>query len=190
MREESPLARHDFSILVVDDVEEVRRAIEGFLTRGGFPAEGAETPVDLLHKLKEGRYSAVLLDIDLGDETSCEEVYDLCRELFPEAAFPHRRVLNELGLSSDDPASGFYLLPLVKAVAPGTEVLMLTGSWRGDEDEGFLSRYGSYLTIQKFAPDTAFADPAQVQDLEGDLHLWLDHLRKERSEVLREGAGG
>lgn len=192
MREERILARHDFPILVADDVEEVRRAIQGFLTRGGFPVEGAETPVDLLHKLKEGRYSAVLLDIDLGDETSCEEAYDLCRELFPEVGFPHRRVLGELGLSPEDPASGFYLLPMVKAVAPGTDVLMLTGSWKGNEDEGFLSRYGSYLTIQKFAPDAAFAEPAEVDEvksLDGDLCHWLDQLRKERSEEFRTGAG-
>jgi CheY-like chemotaxis protein len=189
MREEKILARQDFPILVADDVEEVRRTIEGFLTRGGFPADGAETPIDLLHKLKEGHYSAVLLDIDLGDETSCEEAYDLCRELFPEASFPYRRVLNELGLSPDDPASGFYLLPMVKAVAPSTDVLMLTGSWRGDEDEGFLKRYGSYLTIQKLAPDATFAEPTEVKDLDEDLCRWLDQLRKERSEELRAGMG-
>ncbi len=187
MREET--ARHDFPILVADDVEEVRRAIEGFLARGGFPVEVSETPFDLLHKLKEGRYSAVLLDIDLGDETSCEEVYELCRKLFPEVSFPHRRVLGELGLSPDDAASGFYLLPMVKAVAPGTAVLMLTGSWRGEEDEGFLRRYGSYVTIQKFAPDTAFAEPAKIEGLARELYSLLDQLRAETAEALHRGAG-
>jgi CheY-like chemotaxis protein len=188
MTDERMVARHDFPILVVDDVEEVRRAIEGFLTRGGFPAEGAETPVDLLYKLKEGRYSAVLLDIDLGDETSCEEAYDLFQQLFPAVSFPHRRVLSELGLSPDAPASGFYLLPLVKAIAPDMAVLMLTGSWR-EEDQGFLDKYGSYVTIQKFAPDSAFARPAQVKDLDGELYRFLDNLRREKSEALTEGSG-
>ena len=187
MREEKVLARHDFPILVADDVEEVRLAIEGFLTRSGFPADGAETPIDLLHKLKEGRYSAVLLDIDLGDETSCEEAYDLCRELFPEVPFPHRRILNERGLSPDDPASGFYLLPMVKAVAPSTDVLMLTGFSPGEEDEGFLRLYGSYTTIPKL--DAAFGEPSEPKGLDKDLDHWLDRLRKERSEELRAGAG-
>jgi CheY-like chemotaxis protein len=193
---EGGVKREDLSVLVVDDVKEVREAVEGYLTSGGFSADVAESAVDLLYKLRDNSYAVVLLDIELGSTSSCERVYDLCRKLFPHISFAHRKVLASLGFTEESPASGTYLLPMVKAIAPGTEVVMLSGTWR-EEDGPLLSQLGAYTIVPKDAPDSAFGDSPgamltprhgidSLQGLRAEIYWFLDKIRAAKSPAADE----
>ena len=118
-------------ILVMDNAPQVRQTVKRFLAKDGHTADEAGTARELCERLAERDYDLVFLDILLEHDVSTAEALSLTPEYFPNATVPHDEVLDDLALSSHAPVSGLYLLPVIKAVAPRTRVIMLTATWEG-----------------------------------------------------------
>ncbi len=168
--------RKDCRILLLDDVDEARKTIHDFLTEAGFGVKSVELSSELLHALSRDTYNTVVLDIQLGDESTIGETLELFEQLFPQTTFPHAAVTADLGVTADDSVSGRYLLPMIKSIAPKTEVIVLTGAWEGSDDEHFLRTWGRYSTVQKMAPDESFGDKKKVAGLDKELVQLLDEI--------------
>lgn len=171
--------RRSLKVILLDDVKEVRQLIAEFLTPHDITVRTAGNSADLLHALRAERFDAALLDIHLSEGT-IGEAYDLFLELFPGTELRQAEILADLAATPEDLVSGKYILPMLKAISPKTEAIMLTSTWDGLEDEGFLRKWGSYTTVLKLAPDSSFESRDDVMDLGDELIGFLKKIRRSR----------
>jgi CheY-like chemotaxis protein len=167
-------------ILVMDDAPEVRHTVKSFLATDGYTADEAGTVRELLERLTEREYDLVFLDILLEHDVSIGETHSLTREYFPHVTMPHDEILDDLALSSHSPASGLYLLPVIKAVSPQTRVIMLTATWEGAPVEQSLRKWGSEVTVLKCGEDRDFTPTNDLYGLGAELRGFVARLEKVR----------
>ena len=67
------------SILIVDDEEPLRSALVRYITRKGFQAYGAASPVEALAAVQLHRITAVLLDVHMPGKSGVDTVPDLLK---------------------------------------------------------------------------------------------------------------
>ncbi len=70
-------------ILIVDDEERIRLLYQKELSRGGYEVDTTGTGKEALEKVSKGKFSAVILDIELPDISGLEVLQKL-REIAPE----------------------------------------------------------------------------------------------------------
>ena len=134
----------------------------------GHVADEVGTTRELIATLAERVYDFICLDIVLSNDITIEETRELVRTYFPKISIRlHDDILEDLGVSQRATVSGLYLLPVVKAIAPRTKVIMLTAAWDGPQVEQHLRKWGSEVTVSN-AERTAILDPET---------LYLDWMR-------------
>ncbi len=148
----------DKQYLMLDDVEAVGDLISRRLTESGYPTEAVTTPGALLNAIADRDYRIVFLDLELRTGTSIRETRHLIQELFPEVILPHEAVLDELNEAEDAEVTGNYLLPMIKAVKPATQVIILTGVGLGMAETHYLRKWQAYDTVQKLSEDPEFTE--------------------------------
>ncbi len=155
-------------IIVLDDVADVRQLLTEFLGEAGFAATAVATSRELLERLADRRFAVACVDLLLARDQSCVQTLAAFQWLFPHLDFPDEAVRADWGLRLMDETTGGYLLPMIKAISPGTEVVMVTSNWQ-ETNEGVLRKWGSYVTVQKGAPDSAFRNRNRVFGLDNEL---------------------
>jgi DNA-binding NarL/FixJ family response regulator len=107
-------------VVIVDDSEHFLRACRGLLEREGLDVAGlASTGADAVRRAGETEPDAILVDIDLGDESG----FDVARRL--DDAYPNVPVLlisadpeeDFAGLMTTGPAIGFLSKSRISAAA-------------------------------------------------------------------------
>jgi CheY-like chemotaxis protein len=177
------MERFDFRVLVVDDVITVRAEIEQLLAEHGYQVSGVGSVREVLKALQGSAFNTVCLDIQLANDINIEDTFALFHGMFPDVDFPHEEVLRDFNLTSESWANGRYLLPLIKAVSPTTEVIMLSnavGSPSLEEDYHYLRKHGALEVFQKYSEDIIFhSDPTNLKSLDSDLAPYLEKLFKD-----------
>ncbi len=169
------------NVLFLDDAVEVREAVGDFLVEAGYQVKYVSDAEQALQALKANPYFAMLLDIDLGPESpSVGQLLAAFENLFPEVDFDPEAVLSDLGLNRESGVNGKMVLPMVKAVAPTTEVIMLTGTYHDIDQEQYMRKWGARATVQKLSEDVDFSKEDNVVGLDEELLGHLDEIRQEQ----------
>jgi len=166
-------------ILVMDDAPEVRQTVKGFFASAGHVAEEVGTTRELIPRLAERAYDVICLDIVLSNDITIEETHELVRKYFPKVSIQHDEILEDLGVSERATVSGLYLLPIVKAIAPGTKVIMLTAAWDGEQVEQHLRKWGSEVTVLKCGEDREFRSGNTLLGLDAELRDFVESLAED-----------
>jgi CheY-like chemotaxis protein len=171
------------TIIILDDVADVRQLLTEFLEEAGFEVVAVATAEELLKELRDAPVAVACLDLQLRHDRTVADTLSTFKELFPGVDLPDDEVRADWGLSSKSEVTGAYLLPMVKRVSPETEVLMVTSNWV-ETDEGLLQKWGSYVTIQKCAPDTAFKNHNKVFGLDDELVTFINQVLERRGRRI------
>ena len=100
-------------VLVVDDDQSIRGLLRSVLRRDGYSVEEAADGVEALEKLRDRRYSAVLLDLmmprmngwEVLDQIAAEDATRLSCVIVVSAALPKK------GLQEEHESSVFAVIP-------------------------------------------------------------------------------
>jgi CheY-like chemotaxis protein len=174
--------KEGLKIILLDDVREVRQLFDEILSSSGSVVRSVATTEDLLYALRAEQFDVAVLDILLSDDDkTIGETLDLARKLFPEqmGAFQHERVVAELAATVKEAVSGRYILPMLKAISPQTEVIMMTSTLDGiEEDDGYFRRWGAFAAIAKY--DARFDSREELLGLDHELVDSLREIRRKK----------
>lgn len=184
------MEKAEFRILVFDDVESIRAAVSKLLGARGYQVNGVSSVRELLRALQGPPFNVIFLDILLPKDLRIRAVSTLFQEMFPDVSFPEEEVMTDFNLTHESRVSGRYLLPLVKAVSPASQVIMLSGdvgAGMSIEDEAqYLKKYGALETFQKNSEDPRFStDHENLMSLDRELTPYLDDLFQRVAADLR-----